>query len=329
MSANLRTVSQAGVPRTSACPTSVSRAHAGRMSVCLRTGSATNAGQPSACWSNVSQRALCCGGPCWRLQTNRAHPFGGCGPLTPGRLHDGRKFPGCGGCHYRRPSAEDAVRRSRRPIAGGVVRRAGRDVLPTAGCPSALRPQPGHGWPGLRHFWSPDEVQPDVAPPDAGDPRAGLGPHAGSPGWWRPHGRLGRILGAHPGQVHAGLGPRPPAGLEPNLRTYPGQRRRDGLCDGPEGRRYGDPGRFGRFGPGCIRPSLPRSARRAASSGSRRLLHVPWVSPVPQPRLPASSFHTTQASEEGRSTVSGSDPLQACPAASYSPTRSPAQYHRR
>jgi hypothetical protein len=40
-------------------------------------------------------------------------------------------------------------------------------------------------------------------------------------------------------------------------------------------------------------------------------------------------FDYTQTCEEGRSTIVGAALFKGCPAASYSPTRSPAQYHRR
>jgi hypothetical protein len=76
-------------------------------------------------------------------------------------------------------------------------------------------------------------------------------------------------------------------------------------------------------------PRCPWSLSRATSSGSRCSHPASWGSRVPQPRSPTSSLNTTQTSEEGRSTISGATLFKVCPAASYSPTRSPAQYHRR
>jgi hypothetical protein len=124
-------------------------------------------------------------------------------------------------------------------------------------------------------------------------------------------------------------------------------------CGGPEGRRCGDseerpragPGRRPNGGPGwsprvhlggCLGTRSGRGRRRhlwslsrAASADSRRSPLGPSASRIPQPRSPTSSFNTTQTSEEGRSTISGATLFKTCPAASYSPTRSPAQYHRR
>ena len=55
---------------------------------------------------------------------------------------------------------------------------------------------------------------------------------------------------------------------------------------------------------------------------------------VPRPSATQTNLQhlaTTQYPDKRRGPLDliGSDPLQACPAASYSPTRSPAQYHRR
>jgi hypothetical protein len=44
---------------------------------------------------------------------------------------------------------------------------------------------------------------------------------------------------------------------------------------------------------------------RATSAGFRHSPPGPWASRIPQPRLPTSSFNTTQTSEEGRSTILG------------------------
>jgi hypothetical protein len=65
--------------------------------------------------------------------------------------------------------------------------------------------------------------------------------------------------------------------------------------------------------------------------GRRRLPLVPWAFRVPQPRQPTFQPLPPQYPDKRRGPLDliGSDPLQACPAASYSPTRSPAQYHRR
>jgi hypothetical protein len=81
-----------------------------------------------------------------------------------------------------------------------------------------------------------------------------------------------------------------------------------------------------------------RSSGCARRPGRRWPFHL--AAPrVFQPRRPTSSIcHNTlpnsiisraQTSEEGRSTSSGATLFKACPAATYSPTRSPAQYHRR
>ena len=50
---------------------------------------------------------------------------------------------------------------------------------------------------------------------------------------------------------------------------------------------------------------------------------------VLRPRSSTSSLQHYPDKRRGPLNHIGSDPLQACPAASYSPTRSPAQYHRR
>ena len=134
-----------------------------------------------------------------------------------------------------------------------------------------------------------------------------------------------------------------------NLHDGPARRPRAG----PEGCQYGGSGERPRDGPGrCLNAGpgwsprvhlgghhgtrsgrghrrRPWSSSRAASADSRRSHPGLSASPVPQPRSPTSSLNTTQTSEEGRSTISGATLFKTCPAASYSPTRSPAQYHRR
>ena len=83
------------------------------------------------------------------------------------------------------------------------------------------------------------------------------------------------------------------------------------------------------------RPGGPSSVCRRQSGcrsyGHRCLRRWPWAFRVPQPRQPTSSICLPQYPDKRRGPLNliGSDPLQACPAVSYSPTRSPAQYHRR
>ena len=113
----------------------------------------------------------------------------------------------------------------------------------------------------------------------------------------------------------------------PRRRRFacPRRPRFDGSVERPRvdpGRRQSaDPGRCLIADPGwlpCGRPGGHRGMRsgrdrrcrsyslsRATSAGFRRLLLGPWASRVPQPRLSASSFNTTQTSEEGRSTITG------------------------
>ena len=113
----------------------------------------------------------------------------------------------------------------------------------------------------------------------------------------------------------------------PRRRRFacPRRPRFDGSVERPRvdpGRRQSaDPGRCLIADPGwlpCGRPAGHRGMRtgrdrrcrshslsRATSAGFRRLLLGPWASRVPQPRLSASSFNTTQTSEEGRSTITG------------------------
>ena len=247
---------------TSAYPTCVSRTNADRVSGYLRSVARTNAGR-----LDVRRPGWCRGIWRWWLPANRAHPPGGRRPLTPGRRRGIRSFSGHGGHHCRRPSAEAGM-----PAEG---RRRGRGVPSAAGCPGALRPHRARALPGPRRSRSPGEIQ-----PDASCLRPGPGPPAGFPGWRRSYGRPGRIPGAGPGLY---------------LRTCPARRQ----CDGPSQR--GGPARRLRGGPDYLRRSrrgwtrlnFPWSAPRVASSGSRRWGHGPWVSRIPQPRLPTSSFHTT------------------------------------
>jgi hypothetical protein len=273
--------SRTSATRTSATRTTALLAGAARTRAYQGNVTRTNAGRSSAYRASVPRTGLCRGSRCWRHPPDRAHPSGGCGRRTPSRLRGARRFPGRGRRLHQRPSAGGE--------APGAVRRAGPDVLPPAGCPTARCPLDGglcrRRYGGLRQWRGPGR---------------------------RRNGGLRR---------RGGPGRRRNGGLR--RRGGPGRRRNGGL------RGSGGPGFRERFGRGYILLNLPRSARRAASPDPRRLLHGPWVSRIPQSRLPTSSFNTTQTSEEGRSTVSGSDPLQACPAASYSPTRSPAQYHRR
>ncbi len=93
-------------------------------------------------------------------------------------------------------------------------------------------------------------------------------------------------------------------------------------------RRVRDPGRRRQL-PAVPGHSYQRAWRPSKPSGSRYRLPDSSASRIPRPRSSTSSFNTTQTSEEGRSTISGATLFKTCPAASYSPTRSPAQYHRR
>lgn len=115
------------------------------------------------------------------------------------------------------------------------------------------------------------------------------------------------------------------------------------------GDRYAVPAPSGRWPPGlgcssrirwfrsvassCAGFSPPRRQRGPFSGwrGQHRLLHAPWAFRVPQPRHqpPASATTVPRQTKRAARPHMGSDPLQVCPAASYSPTRSPAQYHRR
>ncbi len=156
-----------------------------------------------------------------------------------------------------------------------------------------------------------------------------------------------RRRGRHRHNLHDGPAHRPCAGPEQLRCAGPGGHRRAG----PERCQYGGPGERPRDGPGrCLNAGpgwslrvhlgghhetrsgpghrrRPWSSSRAASADSRRSRLGPSASPVLQPRSPTSSLNTTQTSEEGRSTISGATLFKTCPAASYSPTRSPAQYH--
>ena len=77
-------------------------------------------------------------------------------------------------------------------------------------------------------------------------------------------------------------------------------------------------------------PALaPAGFRPAKSSGFPPL--APWPLGVPGPSATLTNLQTQDYPDKRRGPLDhiGSDPLQTCPAASYSPTRSPAQYHRR
>ena len=75
--------------------------------------------------------------------------------------------------------------------------------------------------------------------------------------------------------------------------------------------------------------SCQRAWRPSKPSGSRYLLPGSSASRIPRPRSSTSSYQHYPDKRRGPLDHIGSDPLQTCPAASYSPTRSPAQYHRR
>ncbi len=72
----------------------------------------------------------------------------------------------------------------------------------------------------------------------------------------------------------------------------------------------------------CAQPR-PRHGRHGVVALPPPLLHLPGVSPG----SPASQQAASQ--QKAGAASSGSGPSKVCPAASYSPTRSPAQYHRR
>ena len=145
---------------------------------------------------------------------------------------------------------------------------------------------------------------------------AGRSGAAGRPGRGSPgrHGRFG-VPGGH-GWLGAGRGPRPPSrrwplGAGSSVGLWP-PRRPGGPSSGfrcrPGHRCYGRH----HYGHHCLRRG-------------------PWAFWVPQPRQPTSNVCPLQYPDKRRGSLNhnGSDPLQACPATSYSPTRSPSQYHRR
>jgi hypothetical protein len=91
--------------------------------------------------------------------------------------------------------------------------------------------------------------------------------------------------------------------------------------------------------PGCPMP-FPEVVREAFGTPLPErppLLRAPPLAPrslgAPRPSATATNLQhlPPQYPDKRRGPLDhiGSDPLQACPAASYSPTRSPAQYHRR
>jgi hypothetical protein len=81
---------------------------------------------------------------------------------------------------------------------------------------------------------------------------------------------------------------------------------------------------FGVLGiPPPLRPPPP------LASGPLGVLR-PSATPTNLQHLPTTVFHAKVPDKRrGPLDLIGSDPLQTCPAASYSPTRSPTQYHRR
>jgi hypothetical protein len=93
--------------------------------------------------------------------------------------------------------------------------------------------------------------------------------------------------------------------------------------------------RFSGHPSSCARSSGFRRLRDRPAHGrrcyQRRSLLVALAFRVPQPRKPNLQRLPQQypGKRRGPLNLIGSDPLQACPAASYSPTRSPTQYHRR
>ena len=164
--------------------------------------------------------------------------------------------------------------------------------------------------------------------------RPDRGPHGGYPGQRHRNAGPGQNSDAGPCRHQRDdLDQRQRDGLEQSLAdgseqrqlACPRRRRFDGSVErprvGPGQRQSADPGRCLIADPGwlpCGRPAGHRGMRsgrdrrcrscslsRATSAGFRRLLLGPWASRVPQPRLSASSFNTTQTSEEGRSTITG------------------------
>ena len=218
--------------------------------------------------------------------------------------------------HCSREPGRSGTRRVRKPGWSGPGCSQGPGCRGTRcsrkpGC-SEVRCSPGPGWSPVVRLRRPGESsrgsRHPCVPTEHGDP----GPS------WRPRARHRRPeYGCYvrPGSWRAsGIRPRTHSGLSG------GYRRRPCHGDGPGWRRQL---------PAVPGHSCQRAWRPSKPSGSRYLIPGSSASRIPRPRSSTSSFNTTQTSEEGRSTLSGATLFKTCPAASYSPTRSPAQYHRR
>ena len=158
-----------------------------------------------------------------------------------------------------------------------------------------------------------------------------------------PRARSGDVSGSS-GAVHRRQVSGGHAGRRRPLR-HRGRRHRAGrFLAGAAGGRPAPAVARGPAGPG--RPRTPRGLRGLrAPEAARPVFAIPRPPPVPPPPLdprplgvPRPSATQTNLQHlppqypdkrRGPLDLIGSDPLQACPAASYSPTRSPAQYHRR
>ena len=108
---------------------------------------------------------------------------------------------------------------------------------------------------------------------------------------------------------------------------------------GRDARRVPSPVRAAGLRPGSARPCpllAPAVLLLApAVLPPREAFGFPPLAPlplgVPGPSATLTNLQTQDYPDKRRGPLNhiGSDPLQTCPAASYSPTRSPAQYHRR
>jgi hypothetical protein len=126
---------------------------------------------------------------------------------------------------------------------------------------------------------------------------------------------------------------RPPlADVRPPLADVRLPSRGPSPAAGRDARRVPSPVRAAGLRPGWPRP-YPLLA--PAVLPPREAFGFPPLAPlplgVPGPSATLTNLQTQDYPDKRRGPLDhiGSDPLQTCPAASYSPTRSPAQYHRR
>jgi hypothetical protein len=297
-----------GVPRARASPSAGAfpRSRGSRGPTLARASRSVAAEGPGAPSSGGASAGTA--GPCTRRWSpialpgpvRRRIPTGPAGPVRGGRLASGPAGPVRGG----RPACGPAG-----PVRGG------RPACGPAGPVGRRRPAGAPAGPVLR--------------------RCPTGPW-GPAGWGRPRGPAwcfaGRSSRGAPRAVtRRSIATRAAATGAGFLTGAPGRRSAAAVVRRPAG-----PGRA-RASPGCLRGPGGRARRLRVSAACRVAALTATAACPPALGRSASLSHTNlqhlppQYPDKRRGPLDhiGSDPLQTCPAASYSPTRSPAQYHRR